>query len=89
MTRRIRPATADQEQSLDLAVAFLKEARKHLKAAGAVKTLERLRKTLTSAQGAQRHMSSRRWHTEKKPIGDPTLGSHLDMRDAIKGRSYR
>lgn len=43
------------ELRVRIAIAHLRAARDELKAAGAIKTLARVRLALTSAQGAQRH----------------------------------
>lgn len=56
---KIRAANSKQIAALLNAIAALKRARAQLKIANCPNTLRRVRLCLTSAQGAERHMSHR------------------------------
>ena len=86
---KLRQATPLQEKALELALEYLALAREHLKAADAPKTLARVRAAISSAKGARRHMSTRRWRTTNPEQFDPTAGAGQDMKDAMRMRSYR
>ena len=59
MSRKLRPATEIQVLSAKAAVYSLKLAREYLRAAGSPQTLNRVRETLKSAEGALRHAQRR------------------------------
>lgn len=65
MTRPLKPATELQVLHMIDALALLKAARHSLKEAGASKTLQRVRLTLTSAGGALRHIQRRAQQSKK------------------------
>jgi hypothetical protein len=58
---KLRPATARQQVSLENAYFQLLRARDSLKAAGCPKTLAAVRRAISSAKGARRHMRTRAW----------------------------
>jgi hypothetical protein len=62
---KIRAANSKQIAALLNAIAALKRARSQLKIANCPKTLRRVRLCLTSALGAERHMSHRASHTNR------------------------
>ncbi len=61
--RRVEPherlGQASLEAHMRNAIACLKFARRHLRVVGAERTLDRVRKALKSAEGAQRHLQAR------------------------------
>lgn len=59
MSRKLRPASDLEVLSARAAVYSLKLAREYLRAAGSPQTLNRVRATLKSAEGALRHAQRR------------------------------
>lgn len=61
----LKSATQDQEHALTLALAHLRRARALLVKANCTSSLKKLRSTIKSAEGAERHMSRRRSATKE------------------------
>jgi hypothetical protein len=59
VSRKMQPATEDDAIMIGNAIKAMRDARYWLRAAGAVKTLERLQATMRSADGARRHVGHR------------------------------
>lgn len=70
MTRPLKPATAQQEIYLTMAVNLLRIARDHAERSGSPRAVAAIRRALKSAEGAQRHMRHRRRRTEETPCND-------------------
>jgi hypothetical protein len=71
MTRKLKPATAMDVHSVELAIYHLKQARDAFKRADCPQSLRRVRAALRSAQGAQRHVDRRKFVTNPADQLDP------------------
>lgn len=59
MTRKLKPATADQRIHAENALKYLRKARFWMHYADTPKTYERLQSTIKSAEGSLRHLDRR------------------------------
>lgn len=71
---RLRDYKRGSAEDIGLAIAMLRRARDLLKGAGAHKTADRVRKALTSAGGAERHI--RRLEFRHLKSTTTTQGTH-------------
>lgn len=67
MTRPLRTATPLDLTKVDVAIAYLQNARTLLTEANAPMALAKVRKALSSAYGARRHAERRAVHTTIEP----------------------
>lgn len=67
-----QPATAEQVEAMDEAIAHLKIASRKCREAGATRTLDRILAALKSADGGRRHVWSRFMRTARAAAATET-----------------
>lgn len=81
---KIKPATADDVQCVAYALDHLQKARDLLRKAGALRSAQKTRRALKSAEGAYRHVKHR---AMRSPVDAEV--SERDLREKIEQRLGR